>query len=172
MAVFGRRSHHIRRAWESRLDALAPAKKQAFENGMAGILPAGWEQAITTVKKQASAERPKIATRVSSQKTLEALSTVLPDLVGGSADLTGSNNTKTQNMVAIAKKDFAGNYIHYGVREHAMAAAMNGMALHGGIVPYGGTFLVFTDYCRPAMRLSALMGLRVIYVMTMIHWAW
>ena len=164
--AFGHRSHQIRRDWEARLDALSPTKRQAFENSMAGILPAGWEQAITAVKKQASAEKPKIATRVSSQKTLAALSAVLPELIGGSADLTGSNNTKTERMSVIAKGDFGGNYIHYGVREHAMAAAMNGLALHGGIVPYGGTFLVFTDYCRPAMRLSALMGLRVIYVMT------
>ena len=90
----------------------------------------------------------------------------LPALIGGSADLTGSNGTRTKHHTPVAPQDFSGNYIHYGVREHAMAAAMNGMALHGGIVPYGGTFLVFTDYCRPAIRLSALMGQRVIYVMT------
>src|SRR3546814_892772 len=88
------------------------------------------------------------------------------DLIGGSADLTGSNNTKAKGMTPIAADDFSGNYIHYGVREHGMAAAMNGIALHGGFVPYGGTFLVFTDYCRPSIRLSALMGKRVIYVMT------
>ena len=90
----------------------------------------------------------------------------LPALIGGSADLTGSNGTRTKQHASVAPSNFAGNYIHYGVREHAMAAAMNGLALHGGIVPYGGTFLVFTDYCRPAIRLSALMGQRVIYVMT------
>ena len=109
---------------------------------------------------------PKIATRVASQKVLEKLVTVLPSLIGGSADLTGSNGTRTKHHTVVAPGNYAGNYIHYGVREHAMASAMNGMALHGGIVPYGGTFLVFTDYCRPAIRLSALMGQRVIYVMT------
>ncbi len=97
---------------------------------------------------------------------LEKLVPVLPSLIGGSADLTGSNGTRTTHHTAVAAGNFAGNYIHYGVREHAMAAAMNGLALHGGIVPYGGTFLVFTDYCRPSIRLSALMGQRVIYVMT------
>ena len=90
----------------------------------------------------------------------------MPEMIGGSADLTGSNNTTTKDMKAIDAADFAGRYIHYGVREHGMAAAMNGMALHGGIIPYGGTFLVFSDYCRPAIRLAALMGMRVIFVMT------
>ena len=103
---------------------------------------------------------------MASQKVLEKLVPVLPSLIGGSADLTGSNGTRTKHHIAIAPGSYAGNYIHYGVREHAMAAAMNGLALHGGIVPYGGTFLVFTDYCRPSIRLSALMGQRVIYVMT------
>ena len=97
---------------------------------------------------------------------LEKLVPALPALIGGSADLTASNGTRTKHHKPVTPQDFAGNYIHYGVREHAMAAAMNGMALHGGVVPYGGTFLVFTDYCRPAIRLSALMGERVIYVMT------
>jgi transketolase len=97
---------------------------------------------------------------------LEAIAPHMPSLAGGSADLTGSNNTKTKAMQAVAAPDYEGNYIYYGVREHAMAAAMNGIALHGGFVPYGGTFLVFTDYCRPAIRLSALMEQRVIYVMT------
>ena len=108
----------------------------------------------------------KLATRQSSQKVLEALVPVVPGLVGGSADLTGSNGTLTKLHSLVKPGDFAGNYIHYGVREHGMAAAMNGLALHGGIVPYGGTFLVFSDYCRPSIRLSALMGQRVIYVMT------
>jgi transketolase len=122
--------------------------------------------AIAAVKSEFIAGPAKLATRQSSQKVLEKLLPVVPGLIGGSADLTGSNGTLTKQSRVVKAGDFAGNYIHYGVREHAMAAAMNGMALHGGIVPYGGSFLVFTDYCRPSIRLSALMGQRVIYVMT------
>jgi transketolase len=122
--------------------------------------------AIAAVKSEFIAAPAKLATRQSSQKVLEKLLPVVPGLIGGSADLTGSNGTLTKQSQVVKAGDFAGNYIHYGVREHAMAAAMNGMALHGGIVPYGGSFLVFTDYCRPSIRLSALMGQRVIYVMT------
>jgi Transketolase len=107
-----------------------------------------------------------MATRVASQKALEVLNPLLPFVVGGSADLTGSNNTKTGSLDAVTPSDRSGRYVHYGVREHGMAAIMNGMALHGFFTPYGGTFLVFTDYCRPAIRLSALMDQRVIYVMT------
>ena len=117
--AFGHRSHQIRREWEARLDALSPTKRQAFENSMAGILPAGWEQAITAVKKQASAEKPKIATRVSSQ-TLAALSAVLPELIGGLPILPGQIIRKP-NACRSLPKGFGGNYIHYGVREHAMA---------------------------------------------------
>ena len=117
-------------------------------------------------KPISAASAAKLATRQSSQKVLEKLVPVVPGLIGGSADLTGSNGTLTKLHAIVKPGDFAGNYIHYGVREHGMAAAMNGMALHGGIVPYGGTFLVFSDYCRPSIRLSALMGKRVIYVMT------
>src|SRR4029078_10317073 len=113
-----------------------------------------------------AATPPKIATRVASQRVLEKLIPALPCLMGGSADLTGSTGTRPRQHAAVPPSNYAGNYIHYGVREHAMAAAMNGLALHGGIVPYGATFLVFTDYCRPAIRLSALMGQRVVYVMT------
>jgi transketolase len=123
-------------------------------------------KAIAEIKGELATTAPKIATRVASQKVLERLVPALPALIGGSADLTTSNGTRTKHHTPVTSQDFSGNYIHYGVREHAMAAAMNGMALHGGIVPYGGTFLVFTDYCRPAIRLSALMGVRVIYVMT------
>ena len=118
------------------------------------------------VKAKFRSSGEKLATRKSSQQVLEALVPALPALTGGSADLTGSNGTKTGQHKPVKPGNFAGNYIHYGVREHGMAAAMNGMALHGGLAPYGGTFLVFTDYCRPAIRLSALMGQRVIYVMT------
>jgi transketolase len=123
-------------------------------------------EAIAAIKTKFVTEKPAIATRVSSQLVIEALLPVVPSLIGGSADLTGSNGTRTPLHKSVKPGDFAQNYIHYGVREHGMAAAMNGMALHGGIVPYGGTFLVFTDYCRPAIRLSALMHQRVIYVMT------
>jgi transketolase len=122
--------------------------------------------AIGAAKSKFIAAPAKLATRQSSQKVLEKLLPIVPGLIGGSADLTGSNGTLTKQSRVVKAGDFAGNYIHYGVREHAMAAAMNGMALHGGIVPYGGSFLVFTDYCRPSIRLSALMGQRVIYVMT------
>jgi transketolase len=108
----------------------------------------------------------KIATRQASGNALEVLTQAIPELVGGSADLTGSNNTRAKAQKPLTAKDYGGGYVFYGVREHGMAAAMNGMALHGGVVPYGGTFLVFSDYCRPAIRLSAIMGLRVIHVMT------
>ena len=123
-------------------------------------------KALGALKAEWVAAPPRLATRQSSQKVLETLVPALPVLIGGSADLTGSNGTRTKQHVPGRRSDFRGNYIHYGVREHAMAAAMNGLALHGGIIPYGGTFLVFTDYCRPAIRLSALMRQRVIYVMT------
>ncbi|HZJ11814.1 MAG TPA: transketolase C-terminal domain-containing protein, partial [Methyloceanibacter sp.] len=121
---------------------------------------------LAAVKADFTREGAKLATRQSSQKVLEKLMPVVPGLIGGSADLTGSVGTLTKQHGIVKPGDFAGNYIHYGVREHAMAAAMNGMALHGGIVPYGGTFLVFSDYCRPSIRLSALMQQRVIYIMT------
>ncbi len=123
-------------------------------------------RAIAGVKTDFAAEGAKLATRQSSQKVLERLVPIVPGLIGGSADLTGSVGTLTKQHGIVKPGDFAGNYVHYGVREHAMAAAMNGLALHGGIVPYGGTFLVFSDYCRPSIRLSALMGQRVVYVMT------
>jgi len=123
-------------------------------------------EAVASIKADFAAEGAKLATRQSSQKVLDRLVPVVPGLIGGSADLTGSVGTLTKQHGKVTTGDFAGNYIHYGVREHAMGSAMNGMALHGGIVPYAGTFLVFSDYCRPAIRLSALMEQRVIYVMT------
>jgi transketolase len=122
--------------------------------------------AISAIKTDFAKEAAKLATRQSSQNVLEKLVPLIPGLIGGSADLTGSNGTLTKLHAIVKPGDYGGNYIHYGVREHAMAAAMNGLSLHGGIVPYGGTFLAFSDYCRPSIRLSALMGLRVIYVMT------
>ena len=147
----------------SRLDASARA---GLTDPIDGAVKTKIEAAIGATKAAFAQERAKLATRQSSQKVLEALVPVVPGLVGGSADLTGSNGTLTKLHSLVKPGDFAGNYIHYGVREHGMAAAMNGLALHGGIVPYGGTFLVFSDYCRPSIRLSALMGQRVIYVMT------
>ncbi len=153
-------------AWDRRLAARDEAERQGFLDRVEGSLPVAYKEPLEALKRLFAEERPKLATRVSSQKVLEALIPALPGLLGGSADLTGSNGTKTGQHSPVTADDFAGNYIHYGVREHAMGAAMNGLALHGGFVPYGGTFLTFTDYCRPAIRLSALMGQRVVYVMT------
>jgi transketolase len=133
---------------------------------MAGELPDGWLDALAAFKQKLLAEQPNLATRVSSQKVLDVLAEAIPELVGGSADLTGSNNTRAASQKPVSRHDFSGNYIYYGVREHGMAAAMNGLILHGGVLPYGGTFLVFTDYCRPSIRLSALMKQGVVYVMT------
>ncbi len=152
--------------WFKRLGALDAAQRKEFDRLMSGKLPEGWMQAINDLKKKTSAEKPKVATRQSSQTVLDALAKVIPEMIGGSADLTGSNNTKAAGMAPISASDFSGRYVYYGVREHGMAAAMNGLALHGGIIPFGGTFLVFTDYCRPSIRLSALMSQRVVYVMT------
>src|SRR5437868_5953976 len=118
------------------------------------------------VREKFAADAPKLATRQCSNLVIEALAPVMPELVGGSADLTGSNLTKAKSQKPVKTGDFAGNYIYYGVREHGMVAAMNGIAVHGGLIPYGSTYLIFTDYCRPAIRLAALMKQRVIYVMT------
>jgi transketolase len=153
-------------AWDARIAELPAAERAEFERRLSGELPRDWERALGGLKDTILTERPDMATRVSSQKVLDALRPAIPELTGGSADLTGSNNTRAVGQEVISPGHFAGSYIHYGVREHAMAAAMNGLSLHGGLVPYGGTFLVFTDYCRPSIRLSALMGLRVVYVMT------
>jgi transketolase len=155
-----------RKAWEQRTAKLDDAKRAMLGDALDASGQKALASAVAEIKAEFAATPPKIATRVASQRVLEKLVPALPCLIGGSADLTGSNGTRTKQHVAVGPSDYRGNYIHYGVREHAMAAAMNGLALHGGIVPYGGTFLVFTDYCRPAIRLSALMGQRVIYVMT------
>jgi len=162
----GGRGAEASRAWRERL-AQAPAElRHEFERRQSGELLAGWRGALTEVKAKFATEAPKIATRQASGTVLDALTSVIPELIGGSADLTGSNNTKAKSQALLTPKHYGGGYIHYGVREHGMAAAMNGLALHGGVVPYGGSFLIFTDYCRNAIRLSALMGVRVIYVMT------
>jgi transketolase len=163
----GARCRPTRLGWQGRLAALEPKKRAEFERRIRGELPA--EQlaaAVRTVKERLAQTAKETATRAASEGALEALTLALPELVGGSADLTGSNNTRTKAMKAMSAADYSGRFIHYGVREHAMAAAMNGMALHGGVIPYSGTFLVFSDYCRPAIRLAALMGQRVIHVMT------
>jgi transketolase len=163
----GRRSKAARAAWDQRVNTLEPAKRSEFERRMRADLPHGQlAAAVRGVKQQLAAAPKDIATRAASELALETLFQALPEMVGGSADLTGSNNTKPKGMKAVSPGDFSGRFIHYGVREHGMAAAMNGMALHRGIIPYSGTFLVFSDYCRPAIRLAALMGERIIHVMT------
>jgi transketolase len=162
----GQRSKEAHTAWTKKLYALAPDQKAEFERRMTGELPKALAEAVQKVKRTL-AEAPKdIATRASSEFALEGLVPAVPEMIGGSADLTGSNNTRTKSMKAITASDFSGRFINYGIREHGMAAAMNGMTLHGGIIPYSGTFLVFSDYCRPSIRLAALMGERVIHVMT------
>ncbi|YBV96344.1 transketolase [Phyllobacteriaceae bacterium JZ32] len=155
-----------RQEWEKRLTAADADTRAEFERRIRGDLPGTFEQAIIDYKKKLSAEKPKVATRKASEMALEIINGVVPETIGGSADLTGSNNTKTSQTKPITPDDYSGRYVHYGIREHGMAAAMNGLSLHGGIIPYGGTFLTFSDYCRPAMRLSSLMGIRVAYVMT------
>jgi transketolase len=162
----GARGAKTRAAWNDAIAKLDVARRSEFERIMRGDLPAGWEEVVAAVKKNASTQLPKVATRAASQTVLDALVPKVPEMVGGSADLTGSNNTKASIAKPLTASDYGAGYIYYGVREHGMAAAMNGLALHGGVIPFGGTFLVFTDYCRPAMRLSALMGVRVVYVMT------
>ncbi|MEQ8395435.1 transketolase [Thalassobaculum sp.] len=152
--------------WQGRLEAADPAVRAEFERVMAGELPAAFSDAVHSLKATLASDPPKLASRVASQRAIEAIAPTLPELLGGSADLSGSNNTKVKSQAIMTRDNASGSYLHYGVREHAMAAAMNGMALHGGVIPYGGTFLVFTDYCRPSIRLAALMGIRVVYVMT------
>jgi transketolase len=160
----GERSAGLHRAWLRRL--AASNQRADFERAIAGKLPDTWGEAVAALKQEIADSKPKIATRQASQKVLETLVPATPELVGGSADLTGSNLTLVKGQGIIAPGDFSGRYIHYGVREHGMAAAANGMALHGGIIPYTGTFFVFTDYMRPAIRLGALMRQRVIHVLT------
>jgi transketolase len=162
----GARGGEAYNAWAGRWAALDAAKRAAFEDPMNGEIAAAVTRAISDLKKQIVDGGETKATRVWSQIAIEALLPVVPGLVGGSADLTGSNNTRGKGQPVVSGEDFTGSYIHFGVREHAMAAAMNGLALYGGLIPYGGTFLVFTDYCRPSIRLSALMGVGAIYVMT------
>ncbi|EAS49808.1 transketolase [Aurantimonas manganoxydans SI85-9A1] len=160
----GIRGREARETWEKRL--ASSAERERFQSAVATTLPSGLAGELASFRQALSADAPKVATRKASEMALEVINRVTDMTIGGSADLTGSNNTLTKGMQSITPDDFSGRYIHYGVREHGMAAAMNGLALHGGFVPYGGTFLVFADYARGAIRLSALMGLRVVYVLT------
>jgi transketolase len=160
----GRRGRPAREAWEKRLEA--SAAKAEFKRAISGALPQNFDETIGAYKKELAKSPPALATRNASQNALDVINPAVPETIGGSADLTGSNNTKSKDLKPLNASDYGGRYVYYGIREHAMAAAMNGMALHGGVLPYGGTFLVFTDYCRPSIRLAALMGVRVVYVMT------
>jgi len=162
--AIAKRGQAARIAWESRLTS--HPQKVGFEASHGAIDGAALSAAMTEYRRQLSADAPKVATRKASEMALEIVNGTLPNSVGGSADLTGSNNTRTKGMEPVTRDNYGGDYIHYGIREHGMAAIMNGMALHGGFKPYGGTFLAFADYCRPAIRLSALMEVPVVYVMT------
>ena len=162
----GLRSTKERKAWEERVEKADAGVRAAFVRRMSGELPGGFDSAIDEYKRKLAEDTPTLATRKASEAALHVINGIVPETLGGSADLTGSNNTKTEHTDAITPDDFSGRYIHYGIREHGMAAAMNGIALHGGLIPYSGGFLIFSDYCRPSIRLAALMGIRVIHVLT------
>ncbi|WP_029353172.1 transketolase [Bosea sp. 117] len=163
----GLRSRQAHKAWSQRLKDAEIGKRSEFERRIRGELPSKYTEAIAGVIAKALSDGAAVATRKSSEIVLEALTAVIPDMVGGSADLTHSNNTKTKaTSVYVEPPKYDGRYVNWGIREHGMAAAMNGIALHGGFIPYGGTFLVFSDYCRPSIRLAALMGTHVVYVFT------
>ncbi len=164
--TIGERGQAAHQAWKERFDALSAARQAQFERELAGELPGRLGSALRKFKKEMSESAPKIATRAASEKALGVINPILGETIGGSADLTGSNNTKSPDMTVFGPDNRGGRYIHYGIRELGMAAAMNGMALHGGVKAYGGTFMCFTDYARPAIRLSALSHLPVTYVMT------
>jgi transketolase len=163
-AKAGRKGASPRRKWEKRLKSSDHAA--AFNHALKGDVSAATFAALDAHIAKCVADAPNNATRIHSGSTLEAITPTAVEMVGGSADLTGSNNTYVTGMVPFDAPDYAGRYVHYGIREFGMAAAMNGMALHGGVIPYSGTFLAFADYSRPAIRLGALMGVRVIHVMT------
>lgn len=162
-AKSGERGQAASAAWDARL--AGDPREAEFTRRMNGVLPEKTSEMRTCLDGLTS-DQPKVATRKASEMALEVLTAAFPEMIGGSADLTGSNNTKTKSTKSLSKNDYSGRYVNYGIREFGMAAAMNGMALHGGLIPYGGTFLVFSDYCRAAIRLSALQRARVIYVMT------
>ena len=160
----GKKGKSIEKKWNEVLNKKNPKIKSELESMINNSNLHNLEKIIKEEKTKYFTAKPDMATRQCSSSAIEVISKFLPELIGGSADLSGSNNTKTNNSKIISSKNFNGNYIHYGVREHGMAATMNGLALYGGLIPYGGTFLIFSDYCKPAIRLSALMGLRVIYI--------
>ncbi len=160
----GAKGKSAREAWEMRLKA--HPKRAEFERITSGALPANLDDAIAAYKKTLAASPPWVATRASSQAALNIINPIVTETIGGSADLTHSNNTNSKDQKPFSAADYSGSYLSYGIREHGMAAALNGMALHGGVIPYGGTFFCFTDYCRPSIRLAALMGIRSIFVMS------
>ena len=162
----GKRGAADHAEWETRLAALTERRQAEFRRIYDREVPRKLAATIRALKKQTSAHAPKVATRAASEMVLEVVNPILPETLGGSADLTGSNNTKTGDLGVFLPENRKGRYIHYGIREHGMAAAMNGMALHGGVRPYGGTFMCFTDYARPSMRLAALMKIPTVFVMT------
>jgi len=160
----GNKGEQLENKWLETINKKNPKIKSELNGANKKLDLSGLESLIRQEKDKNFESKPSLATRQCSMAAIEKISAFLPELIGGSADLSGSNNTKTNNSKIINSKNFNGNYIHYGVREHGMAAVMNGLALYGGIIPYGGTFLIFSDYCKPSIRLSALMGLKVIYV--------
>ena len=160
----GKKGEKLEENWKKIFDKKNQISKKELVNTYIGSDLGDLENLIKNQKLKYFETKPSMATRQCSSVTLENISNILPQLIGGSADLSGSNNTKTSKSEAISSKNFNGNYIHYGVREHGMAAIMNGLALYNGLIPYGGTFLIFSDYCKPSIRLSALMGLKVIYI--------
>ena len=165
-AQAGRRGRREREAWSQRFVAADPATRTEFERRRTRTLPAGALPALDAHIAKLVADKPKMATRKASEAAIKSFSALMPETVFGSADLTGSNNVKTSDQTVVTAGNYGGRFIHYGIREHGMAAAMNGLSLHGGVRPVGATFLVFTDYCRPSIRLAALMGQPVVYVMT------
>jgi transketolase len=164
--TIGAKGAKARADWSDRVKQAPDGPRQEFERRNEGKLPADWRQAIAAARREFIEGGKELATRQASGTVLNHLFDAIPEMLGGSADLTPSNNTKAKNQVEIKPGDYKGSYVHYGVREHAMAAAMNGIALHGGLIPYGGTFLCFSDYCRPAIRLAAMMQIRTTFVMT------
>jgi transketolase len=160
----GKKGIQLEKKWQQTLDKKSDNIKSELNKFIEKSEFTKLEEIINKEKIKYFESKPSMATRQCSQSVIETVTNIFPELIGGSADLSGSNNTKTANSKAINSKNFNGNYIHYGVREHGMAATMNGLALYGGLIPYGGTFLIFSDYCKPSIRLSALMGLKVIYI--------
>ncbi len=164
--TIGAKGAEARSAWAERVKRAPDALRPEFERRNEGRLPDGWKSAIAAARSEFINDPKELATRQASGAVLNHLFDAIPELLGGSADLTPSNNTKAKSQTEIKPGEFKGSYVHYGVREHGMAAAMNGISLHGGLIPYGGTFLCFSDYCRPAIRLAAMMDIRTIFVMT------